>query len=157
MNAPTLGIVVGGALGLVDGLSAWFYADAGPMMMAIVLGSTIKGVLTGLTVGLVARWRRSLALGTAAGVVVGFVLSALAAVGQPDHYWAIVLPGMLVGAVAAIAVHRIRPAALVAVALCVLSGVSLDSWPAAARTECTSRGARSPHWAVAWNERRSTG
>ena len=125
MNTSTLGIVVGAVLGLLDGLSAWFYPDARPMMLAIVLGSTIKGVLTGLAVGLVARWRRSLALGTAVGVVVGFVLSTLAAAGQPDHYWAIVLPGMLVGAVAAVAVHRIRPAALVAVALCVLPGVSL--------------------------------
>ena len=123
MTKPTLGIVAGGALGLVDGLSAWFYADARPTMLAIVLGSTIKGVLTGLAAGLVARWRKSLALGVAAGVVVGFVLSTLAAAGQPEHYWAIVLPGMLVGAVAGIATNCFRAATVVAVALCVLPGV----------------------------------
>jgi nitrobindin-like protein len=123
MNTPTLGVVVGAVLGLLDGLSAWVYPEARPMMMAIVLGSTIKGLLTGLAAGLVARWRRSLRLGIAVGVAVGFVLSTLAAAGQPDHYWAIVLPGMLVGAVAGIAVHRMRPAALVALALCLLPGV----------------------------------
>ena len=125
MNTPMLGITVGAVLGLLDGLSAWFYPEARPMMLAIVVGSTIKGVLTGLAAGLAARWRRSLALGIAVGVAVGFVLSTLAATGQPDHYWAIVLPGMLVGAVAGIAVHRVRPAALVALALCVLPGASL--------------------------------
>jgi hypothetical protein len=123
VSTPTLGIVVGAVLGLLDGLSAWFYPDARPMILAIVLGSTIKGVLTGLAAALVARWRRSLALGMAVGVVVGFVLSTLAATGQPEHYWAIVLPGMLVGAVAGLATHRQRPAALLAVALCLIPAI----------------------------------
>lgn len=57
------------------------------MMTPIVLGSTIKGVLTGVAAGLVARWRKSLALGVPAVAVVGFVLSAVAAIGQADHYW----------------------------------------------------------------------
>ena len=116
MNTVRLGIVVGGVLGLLDGLSAWFYPDARPMMVAIVMGSTLKSVLTGLAAGYVARWRRSLTLGMAVGVAVGFVLSALAAAAQPDHYWAIVLPGMLVGAGAGIATHRVRIATIVAVA-----------------------------------------
>jgi hypothetical protein len=120
MSTPTLGIVIGAVLGLLDGLSAWFHPDARPMMLAIVLGSTIKGVLTGLAAALVARWRRSLALGMAVGIVVGFVLSTLAAAGQPDHYWAIVLPGMLVGAIAGVMTHRLRPAALLTVALCLI-------------------------------------
>ena len=123
MNTPTLGVVVGAVLGLLDGLSAWVYPEARPMMMAIVLGSTIKGLLTGLAAGLVARWRQSLGLGIAVGVAVGFVLSTLASAGQPDQYWAIVLPGMLVGAIAGIATNRMRAATVVAVALCVLAGV----------------------------------
>ena len=123
MSAPRLGIVVGAVLGLLDGLSAWFHPDARPMMLSIVLGSTIKGVLTGLAAGLVARRRRSLALGVGVGVIVGFVLSTLAAAGQPDHYWAIVLPGMLVGAIAGVATQRMRPVAAVALALCFLPAV----------------------------------
>ena len=106
MTAPVLGVVVGGALGLLDGLSAWFYPEARPMMIPIVLGSTIKGVLTGLATGMVAKRSRSFPLGVLTGVVVGFVLSTVAALGQPDHYWEIVLPGMLVGVIAAFATQR---------------------------------------------------
>src|SRR5687767_11992948 len=123
MSAPVIGIVVGGILGLLDGLSAWFYPEARAMMITIVIGSTIKGVITGLAAGAVARWRKSLVLGVATGVVVGFILSTLAALGQPDHYWAIVLPGMLVGAISAVAAHRVRAASVIA--LCLLSSTAL--------------------------------
>ena len=123
MTAPALGAMVGGVLGLLDGLSAWFYPDARTMMIPIVLGSTVKGVLTGLATGLVARRRRSLAAGLLTGVVVGFVLSNLAALGQPEHYWAIVLPGMLVGVIAGVATQRARAALLLV--LCLLPAVAL--------------------------------
>ena len=124
MRTAVVGILVGGILGLLDGLSAWFDPEARLMMAPIILGSTIKGVLTGLAAGLVARWRKSLALGVATGVVVGFVLSTVAALGQPDHYWAIVLPGMLVGALTGWATQRVRPAVMIVIALCVLSASS---------------------------------
>ena len=106
VNKPLLGLLIGGVLGLFDGLSAWAYPEARAMMAAIVTGSVIKGVVTGLAVGLIARWRRSLALGMAAGGVLGAVLSVLAAVGQPDHFWAIVIPGMLLGVVTGYATQR---------------------------------------------------
>ena len=117
MTAPVLGVVVGGVLGLLDGLSAWFYPEARPMMIPIVLGSTIKGVLTGLATGVVANRSRSLALGVLTGVSVGFVLSTVAALGQPDHYWEIVLPGMLVGVIAALATQRARTPVLLVLCL----------------------------------------
>jgi hypothetical protein len=129
-----VGSVIGGVLGLLDGLSAWFYPEARAMLLVIVLGSTIKGVLTGLAAGLVARWRTSVVWGVAAGVSVGFVLSTLAAIGQPDHYWTIVLPGMLVGAIAGVATLYVRPASLVVAALCVAPVVVLaDQQPAEAK------------------------
>lgn len=124
-----LGVVVGAVLGLLDGLSAWFYPDARAMMTAIVLGSTIKGVLTGLAAGLVARWRRSLALGVLAGALVGFALSTIAALGQPDHYWAIVLPGMLVGVLAGVVTQRARPALVIALCLVPATMVTADQQP----------------------------
>ena len=132
MRAPLLGVIVGGVLGLLDGLSAWFYPEARTMMVAIVLGSTIKGIVTGLAAGLVAAWRRSLPLGITTGVVVGFGLSTLAAMGQPDHYWAIVLPGMLVGLLAGIATHRARAAVLLM--LCLIPVVAAAQQPAAEPT-----------------------
>ena len=123
MTRPVLGVVAGGALGLLDGLSAWFYPEARSMMMTIILGSTVKGVLTGLSVGLVAKWKQSLPIGILAGALVGFVLSSLVALGQPAQYWEIVLPGMLVGVITGIMCQRWRDAA---VALCcVLAASSL--------------------------------
>lgn len=112
MNKPAIGMVVGGLLGVLDGLSAWFSPDARPMMPAIVLGSTLKGVLTGVAAGLVARRLDSLAAGVAVGVFVGFALSVLVARGQAGHFWDIVLPGMLLGAVTGYATQR-YPRALV--------------------------------------------
>jgi hypothetical protein len=123
MTTPVIGILVGGVLGLLDGLSAWFYPDARPMMIPIILGSTIKGILTGLAAGLVARWRKSLSLGVVTGVIVGFGLSTVAALGQPDHYWAIVLPGMLVGVLTGVVTQRARAALMIA--LCLLPAAAL--------------------------------
>jgi THAP4-like, heme-binding beta-barrel domain len=120
MSAPLIGVLVGGVLGLFDGLSAWLYPEARPMMITIVVGSTVKGVLTGLAAGLVARWRKSLGWGVGAGIGVGFVLSTLAALGQPGHYWAIVMPGMLVGALSGVATQRVRRGTTVAIALCLV-------------------------------------
>ena len=121
MTRPVLGVVAGGALGLIDGLSAWFYPEARTMMLAIILGSTIKGLLTGLAVGFIATWKQSLPLGILAGTLVGFVLSSLVAMGQPAQYWEIVLPVMLVGVITGIICQRRRVAA---VALCCVLGVS---------------------------------
>ena len=108
MTRPLLGVVAGGILGVIDGLSAWFYPEARPMMVPIIVGSTLKGLLTGLFAGLVAKWKQSLILGVVAGAAVGFVLSSIVAVGQPANYWEIVMPGMLVGVVAGIICQRWR-------------------------------------------------
>jgi hypothetical protein len=130
MSTPVLGIVVGGLLGLLDGLSAWFQPEARPMMMPIIIGSTIKGVLTGVATGLVARWRRSMALGIAAGLAVGLVLSVIAAAGQPDHFWSIVLPGMLVGLLTGVITQRAR--AVTVLAICIVAAASLSAQSSAA-------------------------
>jgi hypothetical protein len=86
MSKPVLGLTVGAILGFLDGASAWFSPEARHLMVTIVVGSTLKGLATGLIAGLVARWRRSIALGIGAGLLAGFVLSSLAAIGQDSHY-----------------------------------------------------------------------
>ena len=110
--------MTGGILGLIDGVSAWFYPEARSMMLPIIVGSTVKGLLTGLAVGFVAQWKHSAPLGIVVGAAVGFILSSLAAMGQPDQYWTIVLPGMLVGVIAGVVCQRGRAAA--AVVCCLL-------------------------------------
>jgi hypothetical protein len=91
---------------VLDGLSAWFSPEARPMIMGIVLSSTVKGVLTGLAAGLIARARRSMALGLFAGLLMGLTLTSLAAVGQGDHYMEIILPGILLGAIVGVVTQR---------------------------------------------------
>jgi hypothetical protein len=87
------------------------------MMAQIVIGSTIKGIVTGLIAGWVARRRQSVMAGVGAGLIVGFVLSTVAAQGQRDHFWAIVLPGMLLGAITGYATQRYRATAAAAMLL----------------------------------------
>jgi hypothetical protein len=48
MEKPMVGVLVGGGLGVLDGLSAWFSPEARTMMVAIVVGSTLKGLVTGI-------------------------------------------------------------------------------------------------------------
>jgi hypothetical protein len=62
MSKPVLGLTVGAILGFLDGVSARFSPEARPLMVTIV-GSTLKGLATGLIAGLVAQRRRSTALG----------------------------------------------------------------------------------------------
>jgi len=128
MNKPTLGVIVGGVLGALDGASAWFSPEARPNILTIVVGSTVKGLITGLLAGLIARWRESLLLGVIAGLVIGFVLSSVAATGQDSHYLEIVLPGMLVGGIAGFIAQRYprrisRSGVLVALALVLSSAL----------------------------------
>ena len=99
MSKPALGVVVGAVLGAIDGASAWISPEARPIIATIVLGSTVKGIATGLAAGLIARSKRSISVGVAAGLLIGFVLSAIAAMSQPGHFFEIVLPGMLLGAI----------------------------------------------------------
>jgi hypothetical protein len=133
MNKPLLGLTIGAALGFLDGCSAWFYPEARSMMMPIVIGSTVKGLVTGLIAGFMARWRRSVVLGVAAGVLVGFALSSLAAAGQDGHYWQIVLPGMVVGAIVGYVTQRYPDGTVMMfVLLAVTVSIALAQSPATA-------------------------
>ena len=98
-----------GASGALDGLSAWFSPEARPQIVGIVLASTGKGMVVGYLAGLVANRRQSVAVGVLAGLLFGMVLSFFAALGQGDHYLEIVLPGMLVGALAGFITQRYPP------------------------------------------------
>jgi LytS/YehU family sensor histidine kinase len=111
MSKVLLGLLLGAILGAADGACAGLYdAITKDQLLMIVIGSTCKGLLTGLAAGLFAKKTRSLAKGILFGLVVGLVLSALvAAMPTPDgqHYWVeIILPGMALGAVVGFATQR---------------------------------------------------
>ena len=133
MTKPLLGVTVGAALGLLDGLSAWFSPEARPILITIVVGSTVKGVITGLLAGVIANWKHSTAVGIVTGLAIGFVLSTLASLSQPDHYWEIVLPGMLVGGIVGFVTQRYPLASLSRSAVLALPFVLAAALPVAAQ------------------------
>lgn len=109
MNKILLGVLVGGVLGIFDGLTAWFTPEARSQMVEIVVGSTIKGLIAGVLIGYFARKVHSLALGLAFGLGVGLLLAYAVAAKQPGpnhHYFEIMLPGAIVGTLIGYATQR---------------------------------------------------
>jgi hypothetical protein len=97
MNKLVFAMLLGGVLGIFDGLTALVSApETRPQIVGIVLGSTFKGVIVGLVVGLVALRTTSLPVGVAAGLAVGALLAYLVTLGTP-YFWEIMLPGAVVG------------------------------------------------------------
>ena len=110
MSKPLVGILVGGALGLIDGISALLYPNTESMIVGIVIGSTLKGVIAGVLIGWFAKKVNSLPLGILFGLAVGAALAyAVAAMPSPDgkhYYWQIILPGSVLGIIVGYATQR---------------------------------------------------
>jgi hypothetical protein len=111
MNRIAVGVLVGGVLGILDGLTAWFTPEARPGIIGIVMGSTVKGLVAGAIIGLFARKVTSLGWTLAFGTLVGALLAfAVAHIGG-KYYLEIMLPGSLVGLLTGYATIRYgRPA-----------------------------------------------
>ena len=110
MSKPVLGLVLGGILGIFDGLTALFTPEAAPMIMGIVIGSTIKGIIAGVAIGFFARKVNSLPLGILFGFGVGLLL-AFAVAAMPSetgkhYYFEIMLPGSIVGIIVGFATQK---------------------------------------------------
>ena len=109
MKKPVFAMLLGGVLGVFDGLTA--LVSGGPEIPAqiatIVAGSTFKGVVAGLIVGLVARKTQSTAVLVAVGLTVGALFAYLVTIGTP-YFWEIVLPGSIVGLIVAFATAKYR-------------------------------------------------
>jgi hypothetical protein len=110
MKKLTFAVLLGGFLGIFDGLTAWFTPEVRADIVGIVIGSTIKGVLTGLLIGLFARRVRSLLWGTLFGLAVGAFFAYLILLGNPGHALNIMLPGSLVGLIVGYAAQKHQPA-----------------------------------------------
>ncbi|HUQ93450.1 MAG TPA: hypothetical protein VM120_17340 [Bryobacteraceae bacterium] len=110
LNKPMVGVVMGALLGFLDGSTAWFYPDVRPMMVTILVGSTLKGLVAGLAAGFFARKFRSMPLGILAGLLFGFLVTyPVASQPTPEgkyYLLEILIPGMLVGALVGFATQR---------------------------------------------------
>lgn len=110
MSKPLLGLILGAVLGIVDGLTALFYPYAVPWIMSILIGSTFKGLVAGVLIGIFARKVRSVPWGIVFGFGVGLLLAYLVArMGDPNgqhHYLEIMVPGSIVGMILGFATQR---------------------------------------------------
>ena len=74
MKKPVFAMLLGGFLGIFDGLSALISApQEAPNIVGIVIGSTFKGVLAGAIIGLVAQRTQSLGVLVTVGLAIGDV------------------------------------------------------------------------------------
>jgi hypothetical protein len=110
MNKIILGLLVGGILGIIDGLTSWFTPEVRAQLLGIVIGSTVKGLIAGVLIGYFAKKVNSLPLGIIFGLAVGLVLAfAVAAIPNPGgkhYYFEIMLPGGIVGMIVGYATQR---------------------------------------------------
>jgi ABC-type Fe3+-siderophore transport system permease subunit len=106
MNRILIGILVGGGLGILDGLTAWFTPEARPGIIGIVIGSTFKGLVAGAIIGAFARKVHHLGWTLAFGTFVGALLAFFIAQMQGKYYLQIILPGSLVGLLTGYATAR---------------------------------------------------
>lgn len=116
MSKPIFGLLLGGILGIFDGLTAYFTPEARNQLVEIVIGSTVKGLIAGVSIGFFARKVNSLPLGILFGVGVGLVLAYIVAA-IPDangkhYYFEIMLPGAIVGSIVGYATQKWRAAQL---------------------------------------------
>src|SRR5919206_4447947 len=116
MNKPVFGLVVGGVLGIFDGLSALVSSpEVSSQIVGIVIGSTFKGLIAGVLIGWFAKKVNSLALGIVFGLLVGAALAFPIAIMNSNalhhnYYWQIMLPGSVVGLIVGYATQRHTPA-----------------------------------------------
>ena len=109
---PTLGLALGGALGLLDGLSGFFEPSLTPVMGSVITFSLLKGLVAGIAIGYLSQRVRSILIGVVAGMGIGTVLSLLVVLhAGMALFWDIVLPGMLLGAIVGFATQRFGRAA----------------------------------------------
>ena len=111
MNKPVLGLILGGILGVFDGLTALISApETQPQIVGIVIGSTFKGLLAGVLIGWFAKKVQSLPAGLLVGLFIGasfaFLIAAMPSPDGKHYYWEIILPGSVLGLIVGYATQR---------------------------------------------------
>jgi len=111
MNKVLLGLLVGAGLGALDGLTAWFTPEARAQIAGIVMGSTFKGLVAGVLIGLFARKVKSVPATLVFGAALGLLFAYLIAHMQGKYYFEIMVPGAIVGLLTGYVTQRYgRPA-----------------------------------------------
>jgi hypothetical protein len=98
--------LLGGFLGIFDGLTALFTPEVRDQIASIVVGSTFKGLVAGALIGLFARRVHSLMWVLVFGVLVSGFFAYLVAAMQGKYYLQIITPGALVGLIVGYATYR---------------------------------------------------
>ncbi len=107
ISKPMLGLVTGGALGLLDGLSGFLEPSLAPAMGSVITFSMLKGLISGLAIGFFSQRVRSMPLGLFAGLVIAALLSLLVILkAGMGLFWDVMLPGMLLGLIVGFATQK---------------------------------------------------
>ena len=106
MKKVVFATLLGGFLGVFDGLTSLFTPEVRDQIVTIVVGSTFKGLVAGLLIGVFARRVQSLAWILVFGVLVSGFFAYLVAAMQGKYYLEIITPGALVGLLVGYAAYR---------------------------------------------------
>lgn len=107
LSKPMLGLVTGGTLGLLDGLSGFLEPSLAPVMGSVITFSMLKGLLSGIAIGFFSHRVHSMPLGLFAGIVIATLLSLLVILkAGMGLFWDIMLPGMLLGLIVGFATQK---------------------------------------------------
>ncbi len=107
LSKPILGLLTGGTLGLLDGLSGFLEPSLAPVMSSVITFSMLKGLLSGLAIGFFSQRVRSMPLGLFAGIIIAALLSLLVILkAGMGLFWDIMLPGMLLGVIVGFATQK---------------------------------------------------
>ena len=107
LSKPILGLITGGTLGLLDGLSGFLEPSLAPVMSSVITFSMLKGLLSGLAIGFFSQRVRSMPLGLFVGIAIAALLSLLVILkAGMGLFWDIMLPGMLLGLIVGFATQK---------------------------------------------------
>jgi peptidoglycan/LPS O-acetylase OafA/YrhL len=115
MKKWLIGLLLGGFLGIFDGLSSLVSAPSDPDVKAgivmIVVGSTFKGFVTGVLIGFFSQKVKSLPLGILFGLAIGAFFAFLIAYMQyaqlgKNYFLEIMIPGALLGVIVGYATQK---------------------------------------------------
>ena len=106
MKRVIFATLLGGFLGIFDGLTSLFTPEVRDQIGTIVIGSTVKGLVAGVLIGAFANRVHSLVGVLIFGVLVSGFFAYLVAAMQGKYYLEIITPGALVGLLVGYAAYR---------------------------------------------------